>query len=79
MIFYRSVCAAALDLAPDQAIEAIDTIVCNSQMPGAGMPDFRRWCPGASSVSARTTTAAAASSITHALPLTRGPAISIYP
>ncbi|WP_280339423.1 acyl-ACP desaturase [Nocardia neocaledoniensis] len=42
MIFYRSVCAAALDLVPDQAIEAIDTIVCNFQMPGAGMPDFRR-------------------------------------
>ncbi|MFI6571917.1 acyl-ACP desaturase [Nocardia fluminea] len=42
MIFYRSVCAATLDLVPDQAIEAIDTIVCNFQMPGAGMPDFRR-------------------------------------
>ncbi|MFE6922424.1 acyl-ACP desaturase [Nocardia sp. NPDC057663] len=42
MIFYRSVCAAALDLIPDQTIEAIDTIVCNFQMPGAGMPDFRR-------------------------------------
>lgn len=42
MIFYRSVCAAALDLTPDQTIEAIDTIACNFQMPGAGMPDFRR-------------------------------------
>ncbi|WP_068053334.1 acyl-ACP desaturase [Nocardia xishanensis] len=42
MIFYRTVCAAALDLVPDQAIEAIDAIVENFQMPGAGMPDFRR-------------------------------------
>ncbi|MEU2253679.1 acyl-ACP desaturase [Nocardia xishanensis] len=42
MIFYRTVCAAALDLIPDQAIEAIDAIVENFQMPGAGMPDFRR-------------------------------------
>ncbi|WP_067834354.1 acyl-ACP desaturase [Nocardia lijiangensis] len=42
MIFYRTVCGAALDLVPDQAIEAIDTIVENFTMPGAGMPDFRR-------------------------------------
>ncbi|WP_054813878.1 acyl-ACP desaturase [Nocardia arizonensis] len=42
MIFYRTVCGAALDLVPDQAIEAIDTIVENFRMPGAGMPDFRR-------------------------------------
>ncbi|MCP2292518.1 acyl-ACP desaturase [Nocardia amikacinitolerans] len=42
MIFYRTVCAAALDLVPDQAMEAIDTIVENFRMPGAGMPDFRR-------------------------------------
>ncbi|WP_405181244.1 acyl-ACP desaturase [Nocardia sp. NBC_01377] len=42
MIFYRTVCGAALDLAPDQAVEAIDRVVQNFRMPGAGMPDFRR-------------------------------------
>jgi acyl-[acyl-carrier-protein] desaturase len=42
MIFYRNMCAAALDLVPDQALEAIDLIVENFQMPGAGMPNFRR-------------------------------------
>ncbi|KIA60027.1 acyl-ACP desaturase [Nocardia vulneris] len=42
MIFYRTICGNALDLIPDQAIEAIDAIVRNFQMPGAGMPNFRR-------------------------------------
>jgi len=42
MIFYRNICASALDLAPDQALEAVTNIVKNFQMPGAGMPDFRR-------------------------------------
>lgn len=42
MIFYRTLCGAALDLAPDQAIVAIDNIVENFRMPGSGMPDFRR-------------------------------------
>ncbi|MDV6272452.1 acyl-ACP desaturase [Rhodococcus erythropolis] len=42
MIFYRNVCAAALDLAPDQALKAVANIVQNFQMPGAGMPNFRR-------------------------------------
>ncbi|MET8779433.1 acyl-ACP desaturase [Nocardia sp. NPDC004654] len=42
MIFYRTVCGAALDLVPDQAIEAIDNVVENFRMPGAGMPNFRR-------------------------------------
>jgi len=42
MIFYRDTCAAALDLAPDQAMEAIASIVENFRMPGQGMPDFRR-------------------------------------
>ncbi|HEY5853104.1 MAG TPA: acyl-ACP desaturase [Aldersonia sp.] len=42
MIFYRNMCGAALDLAPDQALDAIDLIVENFQMPGAGMPNFRR-------------------------------------
>ncbi|GAA5108087.1 acyl-ACP desaturase [Nocardia iowensis] len=42
MIFYRTMCGAALDLVPDQAIEAVATIVHNFRMPGAGMPNFRR-------------------------------------
>ncbi|WP_067701676.1 acyl-ACP desaturase [Nocardia jejuensis] len=42
MIFYRNICAAALDVAPDQAMEAITHIIKGFQMPGAGMPDFRR-------------------------------------
>ncbi|MFD0361176.1 acyl-ACP desaturase [Nocardia sp. GCM10030253] len=42
MIFYRNLCAAALDLAPDQTLEAISFIIQNFQMPGAGMPNFRR-------------------------------------
>ncbi|TSD96569.1 acyl-ACP desaturase [Skermania sp. ID1734] len=42
MIFYRNMCGAALDLAPDQALEAIDLVIENFQMPGAGMPNFRR-------------------------------------
>ena len=42
MIFYRNICAAALDLAPDQALKAVANIVQNFQMPGAGMPNFRR-------------------------------------
>ncbi|MET9329407.1 acyl-ACP desaturase [Tsukamurella sp. NPDC003166] len=42
MIFYRNICGAALDLAPDQALRAITDIVTGFQMPGLGMPDFRR-------------------------------------
>lgn len=42
MIFYRNMCGAALDLAPDQALEAIADVVENFRMPGRGMPDFRR-------------------------------------
>ncbi|MBJ8344275.1 acyl-ACP desaturase [Antrihabitans sp. YC2-6] len=42
MIFYRNLCGAALDVAPDQTIEGINLIVQNFQMPGAGMPNFRR-------------------------------------
>ena len=42
MMFYRNVTAAALDIAPDQTLEAISHIVMNFQMPGAGMPNFRR-------------------------------------
>ena len=42
MVFYRNICAAALDLVPDQAMRAVYEIVSNFQMPGAGMPNFRR-------------------------------------
>ncbi|MFF0488803.1 acyl-ACP desaturase [Nocardia sp. NPDC004068] len=42
MIFYRNLCAAAFDLVPDAMMAAIDTIVRNFRMPGAGMSDFRR-------------------------------------
>jgi acyl-[acyl-carrier-protein] desaturase len=42
MIFYRNMCDAALDLVPDQALEAIADVVENFRMPGQGMPNFRR-------------------------------------
>ncbi|WP_068161927.1 acyl-ACP desaturase [Rhodococcus phenolicus] len=42
MIFYRNICEAALDVAPDQALRAVVDILKNFQMPGAGMPNFRR-------------------------------------
>ncbi len=42
MIFYRNMCGAALDLVPDQALEAVAAVVENFRMPGQGMPDFRR-------------------------------------
>ncbi|MFB8273947.1 acyl-ACP desaturase [Nocardia colli] len=42
MIFYRNMCAAGLDLAPDQAMLAITKILTHFVMPGAGMPNFRR-------------------------------------
>ncbi|MGW0043505.1 acyl-ACP desaturase [Rhodococcus sp. NPDC003348] len=42
MIFYRNICEAALDVAPDQAVVAIADILQKFQMPGAGMPNFRR-------------------------------------
>ena len=42
MIFYRNICGAALDLAPDQTVTALTDILEGFQMPGLGMPDFRR-------------------------------------
>ena len=42
MIFYRNICDAALELSPDQALEAIAAVVENFRRPGQGMPDFRR-------------------------------------
>jgi acyl-[acyl-carrier-protein] desaturase len=42
MIFYRNLCAAAIDLSPDQAVKSITDIVMNFQMPGLNQPNFRR-------------------------------------
>jgi acyl-[acyl-carrier-protein] desaturase len=42
MIFYRGVAAAALDLAPDAAMQSICRILVNFQMPGFSIPNFRR-------------------------------------
>lgn len=42
MVFYRNLCESAIDLAPDQALTAIADILEQFEMPGAGMPDFRR-------------------------------------
>ncbi len=43
MIFYRQLSAAALDLAPDQTLHAVASVVENFRMPGTGMPNFRRY------------------------------------
>jgi acyl-[acyl-carrier-protein] desaturase len=42
MIFYRGIAAAALDIAPDQAIHSICRILASFQMPGFSIPNFRR-------------------------------------
>jgi acyl-[acyl-carrier-protein] desaturase len=42
MIFYRNLMSAALELAPDEAMEAIRDEVVGFSMPGAGMADFAR-------------------------------------
>jgi acyl-[acyl-carrier-protein] desaturase len=42
MIFYRGVGAAALDIAPDQAMHSVCRILKNFQMPGFTIPNFRR-------------------------------------
>ncbi|KQU39320.1 MULTISPECIES: acyl-ACP desaturase [unclassified Rhodococcus (in: high G+C Gram-positive bacteria)] len=42
MIFYRNMCSAAIELAPDQTMKAIADVVMNFQMPGLNQPDFRR-------------------------------------
>ncbi|WP_064064006.1 acyl-ACP desaturase [Rhodococcus gordoniae] len=42
MIFYRNICDAAIDVAPVQTLAAIVEVLENFQMPGAGMPNFRR-------------------------------------
>ncbi len=42
MVFYRNLLAAALVLAPDQAMRAIADVVTGFRMPGHGMPGFER-------------------------------------
>jgi acyl-[acyl-carrier-protein] desaturase len=42
MVFYRNLMAAALELDPDGAMEAIRDEVVGFSMPGAGMADFVR-------------------------------------
>jgi len=42
MVFYRNLMAAALDLSPDDAMEAIRDEVVGFAMPGNGMTDFAR-------------------------------------
>ena len=42
MVFYRNLMAAALDIAPDDAMEAVRQEVSNFHMPGSTMPDFQR-------------------------------------
>ena len=42
MVFYRNIMAAALDICPDEAMEAICHEILGFTMPGAGMVDFTR-------------------------------------
>jgi len=42
MVFYRNLLAAALDLAPSQAMRAVADVVADFQMPGAGIDGFAR-------------------------------------
>ncbi len=42
MLFYRNVLTAALELDPDQTMQAITTIVKNFAMPGVGIAGFQR-------------------------------------
>lgn len=42
MVFYRNLCEAALEMEPDKAVEAIADILEVFEMPGNGMPNFRR-------------------------------------
>jgi acyl-[acyl-carrier-protein] desaturase len=42
MIFYRNLLAAAFEIAPDAAVQAVRDVVATFQMPGHGMPGFER-------------------------------------
>lgn len=41
-VFYRNVTAAAFDLTPDQTMESVTKMVRGFDMPGRGMPNWRR-------------------------------------
>ncbi|MDP9861412.1 MULTISPECIES: acyl-ACP desaturase [Streptosporangium] len=43
MLFYRNLVGSALELAPDETMEAIRDVVRDFEMPGAGQPGFRRF------------------------------------
>ncbi|MFZ0157574.1 MAG: acyl-ACP desaturase [Kineosporiaceae bacterium] len=42
MVFYRNLLAAALELSPDQTVQAVWAVVENFEMPGYGMESFGR-------------------------------------
>jgi acyl-[acyl-carrier-protein] desaturase len=42
MVFYRNVLAAAFELEPDAAMQAVCDVVTTFRMPGYGMPGFNR-------------------------------------
>jgi acyl-[acyl-carrier-protein] desaturase len=42
MIFYRNLLKAALDLDPDQTVQAINKVVQSFEMPGSTIPGFQR-------------------------------------
>jgi acyl-[acyl-carrier-protein] desaturase len=42
MVFYRDLIRAALEIAPEQTVEAIAAEVLGFQMPGTGIPGFAR-------------------------------------
>jgi acyl-[acyl-carrier-protein] desaturase len=42
MVFYRNLLAAALQIAPDQAMRAVADVVTGFRMPGHGIPGFER-------------------------------------
>ncbi len=42
MVFYRNLLAAALELTPDQTVQAVWSVVENFEMPGYGMASFAR-------------------------------------
>ena len=42
MVFYRNLMQAALELAPDQAVQAILEVVTGFRMPGSDIPGFQR-------------------------------------
>jgi acyl-[acyl-carrier-protein] desaturase len=42
MVFYRNLGAAALEIAPDDMVQAIAEEVMGFQMPGSGLPNFRK-------------------------------------